>query len=177
MADLTQPVKTALARYWFQVIGGASAGQSTAQIFESIRARAADLGLSSVGVPATAISTLRGFAGRMLGASRALNAAQDSALLESKHIAEAPWSRSLNAQAAMPVYNISFNHTIQLDDGSIVDKYQTITVSGALPGSVGDLRIFVSGEAQLLAAEGGAADSGTPRGTSLGTSDLMITAV
>lgn len=177
MADLNPQQRTALARYWSEIYGGAAQRLSTAALFDNIRARAADLGLSAAGVGANVVSTLRGYAARMIEATRQLGRASDADPLSSAHIAEAPWARSLNEQNTMPVYHIGFDHTIQLDDGSTITKRQTIIVSGALPGTVGDVRDMVASEAALLAAEGGPADSGTPRGQSMDVSNLQILAV
>lgn len=177
MANLTPPQRLVLGRYWSEILGGAAQRLGTAELFVNIRARAAELGLPSVGVGASVVSTLRGYAGRMLGSARALNAAADSATLTSEHLAEAPWARPLAQQNTMPVYHVSFDHTIQLDDGSTVTKRQNITITGALPDTVGDLRDQIASEAALLAAEGGAPTSGTPHGVSLGVGNLMALAV
>lgn len=177
MADLTPPQRLVLGRYWSEILGGAAQRLSTADLFVNIRARAAELGLPSVGVGASAVSTLRGYASRMIGSARALNAAADALALTSEHVAEAPWARTLAEQNTMPIYHVSFDHTIQLDDGSTVTKRQNLTITGTLPGTVGDLRDLVASEAALMAAEGGAADSGTPHGVSLSVDNLMALAV
>lgn len=177
MADLNPQQRTALARYWSEIYGGAAQRLSTAALFENIRARAADLGLPSVGVGASVVSTLRGYASRMIESARQFGRASDGDALMGTHIAEAPWARSLAEQNTMPVYHIGFDHTIELEDGSTVTKRQTIIISGALPDTVGGVRDLVASEAALLAAEGGPADSGTPRGQSLDTSGIQILAV
>lgn len=177
MADLSAQVRLALGRYWSEIYAGASSHQTTADLFSAIRDRASSLGQTSIGVGAAAVSTLRGYAGRIVSAANSLNAAEDSASLTAQHIAEAPWSRPAQEQATMPVYNVAFQNTIQMEDGSTRTVWQTTTITGTLPGTVGDLRLAVSRNASLLAAEGGVPTSGTPRGTSLGTSDLQITVV
>lgn len=177
MADLTPPQRLVLGRYWSEILGGAAQRLGTAELFTNIRARAAELGLPSVGVGASAVSTLRGYAGRMLGSARALNRAADQVALTSEHIAEAPWARPLAQQNTMPIYNVTFEHTIERLDGSIVTKFQNMTITGIPPSTVGDLRRLVESEAAILAAEGGAPDSGTPKGKSLGVAKLMVTAV
>jgi len=177
MASLTPPVRTALARYWSEIFGGAALGQTTQTLFSNIRDRAAQLGLSTVGVGASAISTLRGYAGRMLGAAKSLNAAPDNTALTSSHYAEAPWARPLAEQNTMPIYHLSFDHTIEVDSGDTVTRRQTIILTGMLPGTIGDLRGMAEDEAALLAAEGSPDSEGTPHGVSLGIDNLMLTAV
>ncbi len=177
MADLSQPVKTALGRYWSEILAGASQHLSTQDLYNNIRNRATQLGLPTVGVGAQAISTLRGYAGRMQAAANAFNKAGDTDALVASHISQTPWSRSLNEQSLAPVVNVSILHTIEQDDGSTVKRHQTIVIQGALPDTVGQLRQFLEEEAALLAAEGGPADSGTPHGKSLGITDISIMAV
>lgn len=177
MADLNPQARTVLARYWSEIFGGAANRLTTAALFGNIRQRAETLGLGAVGVAASTVSTLRGYAGRMIASAGRLNKALDSNALTSDHYAEAPWARPLGEQNTMPIYHVSFDHTIENDAGETVVKRQTIILTGVLPGTVGDLRDLVSSEAQLLAAEGSPDSEGTPHGTSLGVDNLMLTAV
>jgi hypothetical protein len=177
MASLDPLQRLVLGRYWSEIFGGAAQRVSTSDLFVSIRARAQELGLSSVGVGASVVSTLRGYASRMVSAAGRLNKAADETSLGNTYIAEAPWARPLVEQNTMPIYNVTFQHTIELEDGSTVTKHQNMTIVGQLPPTVGDLRAQVESEAAILAAEGGAPTSGTPKGLSLGVDNLMITAV
>jgi len=177
MASLSQPVRVAMARYWSEIYGGAAVGLTTADMFSNIRDRALELGLSSPGVPATAVSVLRGYASSMIRAANALNSADSASALTSQHVAEAPWARSVTEQNTSPIWHASFDHTIEADDGSTITTRQTVSIFGAMPPTVGDLRDYVIGEAALLAAEGGAIDSGTPHGTSLDVGNISVLAV
>lgn len=177
MAELSKGVRTALGRYWSEIIGGAANKESTSAIFGRIRARAAELGLPSVGVGASDISKLRGYASAMVRAQTTLASTDPTRAVTAAVIAETPWSRSLTERNTLPIYNVQFQHTVQLDDGSTVTKWHTISIPGVLPATVGELQARVAGEAQLMAAYGGDAQSGTPHGVSLGVSDLMVTAV
>ncbi len=177
MASLNPSQKTALGRYWSEIFGGAARHLTTSDLFNNIRQRAADLGLSTVGVGAATISTLRGFAGRMIASAGRLNKAANERALTSAHFAEAPWARSLTDQNTMPIYHLSFNHTIEDDSGAIVTRRQTVVLTGTLPGTVGELRGLAEDEAALLAAEGSPDSEGTPHGMSLSVDDLMLTAV
>lgn len=177
MADLTDQQKLALGRYWPQIYGGAAGKVSTADLFDSIRQRAADLGLPSVGVGAQVISTLRGFASRMVASSERLNSSDPSLPISASLLAEPPWSRSTVEQATMPVYNVGFLHTVQTEDGQTLSVWQTMVFTGGLPSTVGELQDQVASEAQRLASEATGDSKGTPRGTSLGVSQLNIQAV
>jgi hypothetical protein len=177
MAGLSDQVKLALGRYWPEVYGGAAAGLSTQDLFANIRDRATDLGLFTPGVSASAISTLRGYAGRMLRAADALGNADPTLALDSSMISAPPWARSPAEQAAMPVYHVGFDHTIQGDDGEESVVRQTIIITGALPATVGDLNDLVATEAQLLAQESPGTSTASPHGTSVGVDNLALMVV
>lgn len=177
MAELSKGARTALARYWSEIMAGAANKESTSAIFDRIKARAGELGLTSVGVGATEISRLRSYASAMVRSQEQFASARGDQSMTAAFIAETPWSRGLNERNLNPVYNVQYQHTIQLDDGSVVTKWQTITISDVLPSTVAELNGRIAAEAQMMAAYGGAPTSGTPHGVSLGVSDLMITAV
>lgn len=177
MADMSDAVRVALGRYWPEVYGGAAAKLSTQDLFQNIRDRATDLGLPSVGVSASAISTLRGYASRMIASAGRLNSADPSRQLDASLIEEPPWSRSPAEIAAMPVYHVGFDHTIQDDQGNLTTVRQTIVLTGVLPSTVGELTGLVASEAGLLASESPGTSAGTPHGTSVDVGNLAITAV
>lgn len=177
MAGLSDQQRLALGRYWPQIIGGAYRGATTQDLFNDIRTRASELGLSTVGVGANVISTLRGYAGRMIAAADRFNNAPDTAAMTAKLLAEAPWARSLSVQNASPMYHAIISHTIEVDDGSTITRTQTIVLPGTLPPTAGDLRSILQTEAELLAAEGGPADSGTPHGVSVSWDLNLLLAV
>jgi protoporphyrinogen oxidase len=177
MASLSSQVANALSRYWSEIYGGAAAKLSTSDMWSNINARAQASGLSSAGVTATAVSTLRGFASSMINAANRLAAADPELGLSAAFIAEAPWSRPLQQQTTMPIYQIGFDNTIELPDGTISVARQTITVTGQLPQTVGDLYGVVGSEAGTLASEGSVDSTTTPRGTSLGVDNLQILSV
>lgn len=177
MADLSDPQKLALARYWPQIYGSAAGHVTTADMFDRITQRAEDLGLPSVGVGAQVISTLRSFASRMVASAERLNASDPSLPINASMLAEPPWSRSTVEQSTMPVYNVGFLHTVQNDEGETLSVWQTMVFTGGLPSTVGELQEQVAAEAQRLASEATGDSKGTPRGTSLGVSQLNIQAV
>lgn len=177
MASLSAPVANALARYWSEIYGGAAEKLSTADLWDNIRAKAQAAGEATTGVSATAVSTLRGFASGMIGAANRLAAAEPEIALSSSFVAEAPWSRPLQQQNTMPIYQIGFDNEIELPDGTTSVVRQTITVTGQLPQTVGDLYGVVGSEAGILASEGSVDSTSTPRGESLGVDNLQILSV
>ncbi len=177
MPALPPAVATALGRYWSEIYGGAAQRLSTSDLFSNIRDRAAELGLPSVGVGAAAISTLRGYASGMIRAAAALNSADPSAPLSSDHLAVAPWSRPVTQQNLTPIYQVGISHTVQQDDGSVTTVRNTITITGQLPPTVGELRDLLTSEAALLAAESPGTSESSPHGISLGVDDFSLVAV
>lgn len=177
MASLSSSVANALSRYWSEIYGGAAAHLTTADLWDNIRSRAQDLGMSTTGVTATAVSTLRGFAGSMVSAADRLAAAEPELALTSAFVAEAPWSRGLQQQQTMPIYQVGFDNEIELPDGTTSVVRQTITVTGQLPATIGDLYGVVGSEADTLASEGSVDSTTTPRGTSLSVDNLQILSV
>ena len=177
MADLTDPQKLALGRYWNEIYHGAAVRTSTEDLFAAIRQRADTLGLPSVGVGANVISQLRSYASRMTTSAYRLNAASPESILDGRMLAEAPWSRSTAAQNAMSVYHVGFDHTIQDDEGNLKTVRQTIVIPGSLPSTVGELQDLIAGEAALLASESPGTSNTSPHGTSISVENLAITVV
>jgi|SRR5690348_10713238 len=177
MASLSSSVANALSRYWSEIYGGAAQKLSTSDLWSNIRAKAQAAGETSAGVSATAVSTLRGYASGMINAANRLAAAEPELALTSAFVAEAPWSRPLQQQSAMPIYQVGFDNEIQLADGSTSVVRQTITITGQLPASVGDLYGVVGSEADTLASEGSVDSTTTPQGTSLSVANLQILSV
>lgn len=177
MASLSAQVANALSRYWSEIYGGAAQRLSTADLWQNIRDKAQAAGETTTGVTATAVSTLRGFASGMISAANRLAAAEPELSLTSAFIAEAPWSRPLQQQSTMPIYQVGFDNTIELPDGTTSVVRQTITITGQLPQTVGDLYGVVGSEAGILASEGSVDSTTTPRGTSLGVDNLQVLSV
>lgn len=177
MTDLSDAARLALGRYWPEIYGGANNHLTTTDLFTNIRQRAIDLGLPSVGVSASTISTLRGIAGGIISAADRLNSALTTDPITSSLISEPPWSRSAQEQAAMPVYHVGFDHTIQDDEGNTLVARQTIVITGALPSTVGELQDLVASEAQLLASQSPGTSKKSPHGTSISVDNLSLMVV
>jgi len=177
MPDLSDPQRLALGRYWSEIYGGAAQGLSTSDLFDNIRQRASDLGLPSVGVGASVISTLRSYASNMVASANRLNAASPESILDGRLLATPPWARPDQARSTLPIYHVGIDHTIQDDQGNISTVRQTIVLTGTLPATVGELQALIQGEAALLASESPGTSSSSPHGTSLGVDNLSVTVV
>jgi hypothetical protein len=170
-----QQVSTAISKYWGIVMSAATQHLNTADLWGAIRDAAEAAGLASPGVSASAISVVRGQAGRIAAATENLAAAQPELGLDASMIAQAPWSRPLADQNTTPLYQVRFESTVITPEGGTLTQWQTTMVQGSLPGTVGDLTDLVTQDAQLMAAAGGG--PGTPRGNLAGIGSISVISV
>jgi len=166
-------------KYWGSILASAYAGDSTADMWAGVHQAQAQYGLPKPGASAPDVSVLRGFANRIANGSRTLNAADDTETITSDMMAVAPYTmNTYEGIAANPTYHVRFLNTVEADDGTVSEKWQTSVFTAVdMPGTVGDLKDTINFNAQNLAAQGGASDSNTPRGVSLKTSNYEITLV
>lgn len=166
-------------KYYGSILASAYAGNSTADMWTAIHDTQAQYGLPKPGASAPDVSVIRGYANRIVAGARAFAAASDTDTITSDMMAVAPYtSRDLNAIAVNPVYHVRFLNTVQADDGTITQKWQTsVFTAQDMPDTVGGLIDSINDTATELAAQGGASDTDTPRGTSVSTSDYEITLV
>lgn len=144
------PHATAALAYWPQIQHAAATGMTTADMWATIRASAAELGLESPGVTVQGVSTLRGIASGIERTAASLNRADDGRRLISDMISTPPWSRGPGVRAADRVYQVRFQHTT-LQDGQPSTDWRTVTFTGRLPRTVGELRQLAEGDAIQLA--------------------------
>lgn len=146
---LSEHARAALA-YWPQIQHAAAVGMTTADMWATIRASAADLGLETPGVTVQGVSALRGIASGIERTAAGLNRAESNRRLISDMISTPPWARPPGEQRADHVYQVRFLHTT-LQDGIEQADWRTITFSGRLPRTVGQLRQLAEGDAIQLA--------------------------
>lgn len=166
-------------KYWSQIIASAYAGQSTADMWTSIHAQQQEYGLSRPGTSAPDVSVLRGYANKIVNASRALNTASPSDSLTAAMLATAPYTASTAQDlATTPTYMVRFANTVQAGDGTTTQVWQTsVFTSTDMPSTVGGLFDAITANATELAANGSDTAPGTPKGISLGVSQLEISVV
>lgn len=166
-------------KYWGSILASAYQGASTADMWTSIRQAQADYGLAKPGASAPDVSVLRGYANRIVAAAGNLAAAAPTDVITAAMTAIAPYTSSdLAGIAANPTYMVRFVNTVQAPDGSTIDVHQTAVFTAAqMPTTVGELQDAIDQNGVELAAQGSDQSSTTPRGTSLGTSQLEITVV
>lgn len=166
-------------KYYGSIIASAYANVSTADMWTSIRDTQAQYGLSSPGASAPDVSVIRGYANRIVAGAQALAGANPEDSITSDMMGTAPYtSRDAASIATNPIYQVRFQNTVQADDGTITTVWNTsVFTASNMPDTVGDLQDAIGGNATELASQGGDATSNTPRGTSLGVSNLEITVV
>ena len=166
-------------KYYGSILASAYEGLNTVDMWRGIHAAQEQYGLERPGASAIDATVIRGFANRIVAGARAFAAAADTDTITSDMMAIAPYtSRDRNAIAVSPVYHVRFKNTVQADDGTITETWQTSVFTAAdMPGTVGGLTDSINDTATELAAQGGASDSNTPRGVSVSTSDYEITLV
>lgn len=166
-------------KYYGSILASAYARKNTTDMWTAIREDQVRYGLDRPGVSAPDVSVIRGYANRIVAGAQALARAAPTDSITADMMAIAPYtSRDLNAITTSPSYHVRFKNTVQAADGTQTEVWQTVVYTAAdMPDTVGGLMDSINFNAGEIAAQGGAADSNTPRGTSLGTSDHEITLV
>jgi hypothetical protein len=166
-------------KYYGSIMASAYANHSTADMWNSIRNAQAQYGLSRPGATAPDVSVIRGYANRIVNGARNLASADRADTITSDMMAVAPYtSRDLNSINTNPIYQVRYLNTVQSDDGTITQVWNTSVFTATdMPDTVGGLIDAIDTNASELAAQGSDASTTTPRGTSLSTSDHEITLV
>lgn len=171
---LTERAQSALGWAFGAIQGAAYQGLSTAEVWQSLRDAAESQGLSTVGLSAADVSSLRGYAGQIKSAADALSAAEPSAGLESGMVGYAPWSMSLNTLAVAPEYWARVEMTVADEQGNLSTGWMTMTGITSLDMTAGDLNAMLQANAEAAAVSEGTGT--TPRGSlvSTGRVELLV---
>lgn len=146
--DLPAPAQSIYAQLWGLVSSGITSinpatGRvySTTDINEAASIAYGELGIRLPFQAFTGLAQLYGIASAMEHAADALTAAADSEALDtSVHVAEPPWSRSLQLMQATPEWQLRAEITYRAPDGSVVTTWGTGVFKLTLPSTVGALR-------------------------------------
>lgn len=122
----------------------------TAELWANIRAAAEAQNVPLTGVTVQGVSQLRSLATAIQGKAGQFEGYTDSKILRRAMFAQAPWSRSLAEQSAMPRLTVRFQHTFERN-GEEVTEWRTSMFDGQLPRTVGDLRDLVEQDAINMA--------------------------
>lgn len=169
----------AALKYWGSILASAYQNASTADMWTAIRNQQTEYGLPKPGASAPDVSVLRGFANRIVAGAAAFAAAAPTDTITADMMAVAPYTANdLNSITTTPTYHVRYANTIQAADGTITTVWNTsVFTAGDMPATVGELQDAIDTDATEIAAQGGASDSNTPRGVSLGTDQIEITLV
>jgi hypothetical protein len=163
------PNRNPALAYWPQIEYAAANRMATADLWATLREAARELGLDSPGVTLAQVNELRHLATGIQAGSRRLDRVDPlSAITDARLIAEAPWSRSAAERAALPMYQVRYQHTVNGPNGEET-AWRTSTFRGSLPRTLADLRGAIDEDAENLADKYG--------GEHLGVSGLQILAV
>jgi len=145
----------------------------------AIRTAQDQYGLPKPGTTPPDVSTLRGFANRIVAGAKAFAAADDEDTITPDMMAIAPYTARTEADINVePTYHVRYLNTIEAADGTTTQVWNTSVFTKAqMPKTVGGLKSAIDLNGTELAAQGGASDSSTPRGVSLKTSNHEITLV
>lgn len=166
-------------KYWANILNSAYKGESTADMWTAIHNQAGQYGFSSPQTQPPDVSVLRGYANRIVNGAKAFAAASPTDTITADMMAVAPYTANdLNSIATTPTYHVRYENTIQAADGTITTVWNTsVYTSVDFPNTVGELQDSIDTNATEIAAQGGASDSNTPRGVSLGTDKYEITLI
>lgn len=166
--QLSDSAQSAYTRYWGLASDVALAAemQPGEGYTSSLAVEAASQAAQLTGVPltfqqATGVSSLYGIARNIESRATALTNAEDDDSIGPQHVSEAPWSRSMAEQNALPMWHARAQFTYLDESGLQIEGWTTVVVTQVLPPTVGRFRTQLTAriEDQLASPPG----TGTPR--------------
>lgn len=149
MTDLNLTNQRTMA-YWGAIEGATRNGATTAEVWQAVRDAASSLGYDSHGATIQDIAKLRSRAVSMVRADRALERSANNEAVRAETFAVAPYARDLAERNTTAMYQVRIQHTTETD-GRIETNFRTITFTGSLPSTIGELRDQVEQDAEAMA--------------------------
>jgi hypothetical protein len=151
---LTSP--SGIPRAAFQFYGAARGAvaqrASTADFYSALRNAGATFGAGQGGLTFGDVNAIRSAAAQERNSAERFQRMPDANAIDASQISRAPYGRSLEAQASMPIYQVGINlTTINKETGESVNRYTTAQFTGQLPATKGELLAQVQQDAQALA--------------------------
>lgn len=139
-------------QYWGVARGAVSARLSTADFYAALRSAAEGFG-PDVKIPDFAtVNQLRSAAAQVRNSGEQFRKAPGSNTIDASQIGRVPYGRSLEAQAAMPIYHVGINlHTVDLNTGEQSSAYRVVQFTGALSMTKDELLSAAGQDAEALA--------------------------
>jgi hypothetical protein len=131
--------------------GSVANRESTADFVAALRAHATALGLDELGLNLQDINQLRSAAVRQRTAQERFQASSDANAIDNTMIGAPPFGRSLEAQAAQPIYEVGINLHVANDEGEVTTQYTQVRFTGDMTMSKADLLAAVQYDAEALA--------------------------
>ena len=151
--DLSPDGRKAMA-YWAQIDRAVTDRMTTADLWSLIRDAAEEQGLASPGVTIRGVSEVRGVAAGRLRASDYLARLEPHMAITDRAWSEAPWSRPLGQQSALPIFHVRYQHTTLGPEGETT-TWRTSVLNGSLPATMGDLQSILDEDTSELSRKYG----------------------
>jgi|SRR5215469_7670415 len=169
---LTDRAASALGWAFGSIMGATYQGLSTSELWQSLRDAAESQGLSTLGLSASDVSSLRGYAAQIRDSAENLANADPNASLDSSMIGVAPWSMDLNTLNVAPEYWARVEMTVADEQGNLTTGFMTMTGLNSVNMTAGDLNTIVQANAEAAALSQGTGN--TPRGTLISTGRVEL---
>lgn len=139
-------------QYWGVARGAVANRVSTAEFYSILRAQAEILGPNANIPDFATVNQLRSNAVQARNAQERFQRSPGANVIDASMIARVPYGRSLDAQAAMPIYHVGINlHTVDMGTGEQSSQYRIVQFTGALAISKDELFNQVGQDAEALA--------------------------
>lgn len=169
---LTDRAASALGWAFGAIQGATYQGLSTSDIWQALRDAAESQGLSTVGLNAADVSSLRGYAAQIRNAADQLSNADPSQGLEANMVGYAPWSMDQNTLNTAPEYWARVEMTVADEQGNQSTGWVTMTGITSLNMTAGDLQSMIQANAEAAAISEGTGT--TPRGSLISTGRVEL---
>ena len=141
LAGLAKPMA-----WWGTIQASVAARDTTAELWDKISARSAELGLATPPNMFAAVNEIRSVAAQLRNASERLSGATPQSAITSSYVSSLPYGRGIAGGAGPRIFDVRVNYTA-VRTGVPEESYVTLRYTGGLPATVGELR----DEAQLVA--------------------------
>ena len=125
--------------WWGTIQAAVSERATTAEVWERIQARSAELGLSTPPTMFQAVNEIRAQAVALRTASERLSKAPDTDAITGQHLANLPYGGTIGLPGAPRVFDVRVAYTA-VRTGQEEEDYVTLRYTGGLPATVGELR-------------------------------------
>lgn len=129
--------------YWGVISEGARLHETTAELWDRIRAEAERTGLPIPSEGATFINAARSAFGSVTTAAENLARAPDTYAIEGRFLARAPYSPTPGGPPGVRRFDVRVPYQA-VSNGQPVSDWVTLRYTGGLPGTVGELRADAS---------------------------------